>query len=362
MGCASPQDEQIFEYTGTHIDMFEKVMRLTQREDLYQDGVWKEHFGDGCLFGPSFDIQYGLATDSDLHMERGHTTLDHNAGFVEEASQELLSYNDQLEFLSMSLLSLSRVGPLAGENYVQSIDPLLQSLDTISLAVGDYFEITVGEFATTSYGPTSVSNFLTINHIERAAGYEENSEHHFDRARAMMTAIHDVAWDEELATYRFAREDTRRMLYPNITFMLSYARMYQETGEEEFLEAFYRTYDGIEPLRAASGDHFHSPYSFESMGATDEDYSTLSSQNYLMLALLSAYQSTGDKALLDEVNTILTFIETHLMDGDLITHHWIDGRAANHEDPWFFCMGCNLQTLYILVVRELIRMEEQNEP
>ena len=355
VGFASPQNEQGFSYTGWHVGMFEKVLRLTQREDLYQDGSWNEHFGDGCLFGPSFDVQYGLVAGSDEHMRRGKDTLTHNAGFVEEASQDLFAYNDELEVFIDVFAQPVTSGSTNG-NRLCAIDPLLQSLDTISLALGDYFEPTVGEFATASYGPTSVRNFLTINHIERAAGYEENSEHHFERARTMTTAIHDVAWDEELGTYRFVRE-----LYPNITFMLSYARMYPETGADGFLEAFYRTYDGTEPLSAVSGDHFHSPYGFESMGATDEDYSTFSSQNYLLLALLSAYQSTGNKALLDEVDTILTFIEIHLMEGDLITRHWIDGRAASHHDPWYFCMGCNVQTLYILVVREMIRMEEQQD-
>ena len=338
--------------------MFEKVKRLSEQEEFFQNGEWQEHFGDGCLFGPSFDVEYGLIRNADMHLNRGLEALEQNAQLVEEASEDLLSYNEELEFLSMSLLSLSRVGPQLEKDYVSSIDPLLSSLDTISIAMGDYFELTVGSFATTSYGPTAVSNFLAINHIERAAGYTENSDFHFERANTMLSAIHDVAWDEELETYRFAREDTRRMLYPNITFMLSYARMYQETGDVAYLESFYRTYEGIVPLKADSGDHYHSPYSFESMGATDEDYSTLSSQNYLMLALLSAYQSTGDQSLLEEVDTILTFIETHMMEGDLITHHWIDGRAANHEDPWYFCMGCNLQTLYILVIREMIRRED----
>ena len=33
---------------------------------------------------------------------------------------------------------------------------------------------------------------------------------------------------------------------------------------------------------------------------------------------------------------------------DSCVHHWVDGRPAVHEDPDFFCSGCNLQTLFIL--------------
>ena len=226
--------------------------------------------------------------------------------------------------------------------------------------MGDYLDLDAGQFAMTSYGPTSVSALMAMNHIEHAAGYpDHNAQHHIDRTLTMLTTIHEQAWSEDLNAYRFAPEDDRLMLYPNITMMLAWARLHQVTGETSYLDHFYEIYEGIQPLKDASGDHYHSPYSFESMGATDEDYSTLSSQNYLMLAFLSAYQMTEDPLFLEEIDLILTFIEHNLMDEGLITHHWIDGRAANHDDPWYFCMGCNLQTLYILLTREAERRKSE---
>ena len=96
------------------------------------------------------------------------------------------------------------------------------------------------------------------------------------------------------------------------------------------------------------GDHYHSPYSKESMGATDDDYTTHSSQNYLMLALIVAFQVSGEEQYLQEIDILLGFLENRLLIGDQILHHWMDGRAAAEPDPYIYCLGCNVQTLFIL--------------
>ena len=93
------------------------------------------------------------------------------------------------------------------------------------------------------------------------------------------------------------------------------------------------------------GDHYHSPYSAESMGAIDDDYTTHSSQNYLMMGLLVAYQATGKVAYLEEVDIILGFLDAHLLVDGQILHHWMNGRAATEDDPYLYCLGCNVQTL-----------------
>ena len=86
------------------------------------------------------------------------------------------------------------------------------------------------------------------------------------------------------------------------------------------------------------------------MGALDEDYSTLSSQNYLMLALLAAYEATGEESLLEEVDRIMGFIADNLVSEGRILHHWMNGMMAQPEDPYDYCLGCNAQSLYILLL------------
>ena len=86
------------------------------------------------------------------------------------------------------------------------------------------------------------------------------------------------------------------------------------------------------------------------MGATDDDYTTHSSQNYLMIALFTMYQATGEGSYLEEVNVLWSFLKERLLVDGQILHHWIDGRAAAEPDPYIYCLGCNVQTLYFLLV------------
>ena len=143
------------------------------------------------------------------------------------------------------------------------------------------------------------------------------------------------------------------MLYPNATMMLTYGRALQMIGHGLYRGRIKEIYAGIEPLRADTGDHFHSPYSREEAGAVDADYATLSSQNYLMIGLWLGYEATGDQRFLDDIDRILGWIESHLLVDGLIKHHWVNGRVADGRDLYDFCAGCNLQTLYIFRIIQI---------
>ena len=60
------------------------------------------------------------------------------------------------------------------------------------------------------------------------------------------------------------------------------------------------------------------------------------------------YENTKDVKYLEDMDRILGWIEQSLLVDGLVLHHWVNGRAANDEDPWLLCAGCNLQLLYIL--------------
>ena len=138
------KDPDAFVYTGPHSSMFEKVKRLADRDDLYQTGEWKSHFGDGALFGPSFDLQFGQLSGEEHHTERGLAALEFNRQTVESVNGNLLQNVDELEIISMSLLSLMRAGELSADHdhshHLAAGEELLSSMDTIVLALGDYME------------------------------------------------------------------------------------------------------------------------------------------------------------------------------------------------------------------------------
>ncbi len=65
------------------------------------------------------------------------------------------------------------------------------------------------------------------------------------------------------------------------------------------------------------------------------------------------YQATGEAKYLEAISTLLSFLKARLLKDGQILHYWIDGRAAAAPDPYVYCLGCNLQTLYLLVLIQL---------
>lgn len=337
---------------AAHADLLEAVRTHLGRAEYCVDGVWQSHYGDAPFYGPAFDLGHWAATGDEAHRTRALAALDHDLALVESALAQPAMLLSDMESLSMALLGLLEAGQYLDEpRYHEAADDLMAFVDLLADRFDDYLQVEIGEFAATTYGPTSLSSFLALMHLQHVFAHPDHEpELHLARAAEVLEHVHDKAWDEGLSAYRFAPEDERRMLYPNITMMLAYGRLFALTGEAEWLARIEAIHAGIEPLRDPAGDHFHSPYSAEYMGATDEDYVTLSSQNYLMLALWTAHIATGDVKWLADIDVVLGFYESHLLEGGRILHHWMNGRIAIPDDPEYYCTGCNLQALYVLTL------------
>ena len=337
-----------------HAAMFEAVAAHHEAPALCVDGEWQLHYGDGCLYGPSYDLAQWKRTGRQDSLDRAVAALEANRIRLETAANDPIAALGDAEYIAMSLTSLIRSHLyLDNPGFKDEIDAIVDPIDEVGLTLGDYLDVQAGDFAAATYGPTSMTALFALNHSEYVRAFPDHRPaHHRARIESILAAARERVWDAERSIYRFAPEDERIMLYPNITMMLALAEATLATGDLSYVAHAQEVYEGIEPLRAASGDHFHSPYSAESMGALDEDYSTLSSQNYLILALFSMYLVTGEESLLIEIDIILTFIEDNLIEGGRILHHWMNGAKASPEDPYDYCLGCNMQTLYILLLLE----------
>ena len=75
------------------------------------------------------------------------------------------------------------------------------------------------------------------------------------------------------------------------------------------------------------------------MGATDDDYTTHSSQNYLMLALIVAFQVSGEEQYLQEIDVLLGFLRTVFSSGTrFFTIGWMVEQQRN-PTPIFIVWG-----------------------
>jgi uncharacterized protein YyaL (SSP411 family) len=170
-----------------------------------------------------------------------------------------------------------------------------------------------------------------------------------ERARQILERVDTVAWNGSF--YQFSRDNVDDLyLYPNVAMMIASVRMFQASGEAAYLERAEEVYQAIQVLKYDDRPGYFSPYSAEVMGAQTDDYTTLSSTNYTLLALALLNEETGQQAYRDELDELVVFIEEYLwLEGEgQIIHHWMDGRQAIPEDPEYYCIGCNLQLLYIL--------------
>ncbi len=316
----------------------------------YADGEWHHHFGDARMYGPAFDLaSWALGGDAS-HFERAEAVLANDEQLARNAAANLLGSLGDVPNVAMALMGLLEAGRYAPDPAQhEAADALLDAIEPLAQSLGDYLELPDTGGYDNLYGPTAVSGFIPMAHLEHAAAYpDDDFDAHVQRAREALEHIRARAWDAELGAYRFAPDDPRLMLYPNAVMMLAWGRLYELAPDDDVRAHIEAIRTGIEPLRDPQGDHFHSPYSARYMGAQTDDYTTLSSQNYLMLGLWFGWQATGEAGYLADLAAILEWLNGHLLAGGLLVHHWIDGRPATPEDKVDLCIGCNLQTLYIL--------------
>lgn len=320
----------------------------------FSDDTWHLHYGDGLMFGPSYDLATWTLTGDEKNRTRALAALETNLDTVEAAGQDLVGALDNLESVAMALLGLLESGQFLDEDrFIDGAEALMTQVDTFAAAFGDYLVMDAGEFAAVTYGPTSISSLLALMHLEHALARPATRDQHLARAEEVLEHIHEKAWDDTMGAYLFAPDDERLMLYPNATMMLAYGRALELTADPKYLQRIAAIHTGIQPLRDEDGDHYHSPYSAEEMGAQDDDYSTLSSQNYLMIGLWLAYLGSADLRFLEDIHLIMGFIRDHLLVNGVLVHHWMNDRPADATDLYDFCSGCNLQTLYILRIMEI---------
>ncbi|MEC7988121.1 MAG: glycoside hydrolase family 76 protein [Myxococcota bacterium] len=314
----------------------------------YEEGNWSEDYGDGAAFGPTYYINNGLHSDNTDHIRIAAEAANYNLSVVEQAFEDnewMLANMEEVFMTTQGLIEYN--GMVPDETSAQSLEALIGKLDTMLQLSGDYIEISVGEFASNLYGPTSITTGFALIHLQYAKYIDVDSQS-LSRAIEIVETIDEVAFHED--HYRFGRDVEKQYLYPNATMLITLNRLYMLTGDDQYLNRAEVVFQGIQPLYNDNMQLYFSPYSQESQGAQTDEYSTLSSQNYLMLGLMLMYENTGDQKYMDATLHLLRQIKDLLYDEaeGKVVHHWIDGRPANQSDKSFFCSGCNLQLLYIL--------------
>jgi len=330
---------------------FETVLASTESFEEV-DGQWTEDYGDAPFYGPAIYARLATERGDSVMQGRADRARGYDLWLVEQATADRDWFLANMEEALMAALGLIEYADATGDTSdLPLIDAFVDETNQLVWLFGNYLPTgaEIGSFALTTYGPTSITGGAALLNLQYAYYLDTPlRQDRIDTALAMVTAIDRRAWDG--ARYLFEPGATRLYLYPNTMMMLVQCRLHELTEDPAHLDRALAIAEAIEPLRDAERGGYRSPYSAEYMGATTDDYSTLSSQNYLALAFALLYARTADRRWFDEAVFVLDLGRTRLYDAEQtkILHHWMDGRIAQPDDPEYWCSGCTLQYLYVV--------------
>lgn len=339
------------EPSSTYGEMFDEVNDHVWNNG-YDNGDWDPDWDDAPFYGPAYYAITGFNEDREEYQERAREAVAQNLVVAQAGLDDILGdFRDNASAILYGTLGVIDYMASSGDlEPLETVDEVLSTSDDLLAFMNNYvsgFE----NYATETYGPTSITAIFALLFLQHAVLLQtDQSGAYVERARQILTRIDELVWNGNF--YQFSPEnETELFLYPNVAMIIALNRLYQATGEEEHLDRAEEVYQAIQALKCPDRPGYQSPYSAETMGAQTDDYTTLSSTNYLILALALLNQNTGQASYRSEIDELIGFIEDYLwVPGDgRIYHHWMDGRVAIPEDPEYYCIGCNLQFLYIRV-------------
>jgi len=363
-----------------HQDLYSHLQQCAEDFTLI-DGDWKEDFGDAAFYGPAFYVQAGKTEGNQSWLDLAAVAHERNMRLIRD---EDLMTGDTNEILMASMGMIEYMSATGDLEHLAQLNAVMENVEELLAALEWYLppELMSG-YAMETYGPTSINGLVGLVFLQHALLLGGETKDRFvECGRRMAEQIREYHWNQTF--YEFSADRPGLFLYPNLCMIILHTRLYQLTDDQALLDRALDAYQAIQPLKVETESglvgpgRYFSPYSAEYMGAETDNYTTLSSQNYLVFALSLLYQATGEASFIEEIDPVLDFLAEYLdgnwcladvhkdecdpacedgdvcLDGDCtpdacqvgILHHWMDGRLAEPHDPEFFCSGCNLQLLY----------------
>jgi hypothetical protein len=340
---------EVAETVDVEAEQFEVVLAHLLLEVPHANGEWGEDFGDARLYAPALLLGLGHQTDDRCLLAFGRLSVEGNRRLIRMGRLFPLffwqSLPDQM-FAAYGLIEAFPYEHQVGDRGL--IDAVVDRLNAALELGGRYPEGANGALVP-AFGPTTLTAAVaTLNlrcalHVGGSRGPERA-----EFGMKLIDAITEQAYEPDRGVFRASSDVSELRLYPNVMMIIADCLAYQVTARATCLDRARVTFENIQPLRDPNQGNYYSPYSAESMGAQTEDYSSLSSQLYLITALNLLYESTGDEQYQHEAEEVLHFVCTHLRADGRLVHHWIDGRQAEPNDPTYYCSGCNFQALHVM--------------
>ncbi len=309
-------------------------------------GDWEDDLGDASFYGQAFYTRAAGSYGRQDYLDRAIVAGQRNLEVIQEANVNFVYFMENLEEVLMAALGLIEDMAERGDlTNIEDLDDLIDITNDQLEAMGMYLDLSINSWALTVYGPTAITGVVALLNLRYADLLDtEREDERTAFGLEIIEAIDAAAWSDSY--YRLHPDKEKLYLYPHLIMMLSNSLAYKLTEQAAYRQRLLDCYAAIQPLKDETKGGYRSPYSAVVMGAQTDDYITLSSQNYLLLAQAMLWEVTNDDTYRDEFVQVAAFIHDYLyVDGRLL-HHWMDGNVAKETDLEYFCSGCNLQFLY----------------
>lgn len=392
-GCSDepPRTFPITPASPSRHDALHDTLVLDVRTTSFEAGDWLEDLGDAPFFGPAVLARRDQVGALDAEEE---ARLAASLARARALLAEDLLTGDLQEKVMASLGFIEHVAASGDTSDLAVLDDFIDRLGAMMSLLGDYADGAADRsWAVRTYGPTAVTALVALVSAQYALEIpgpraSERKEHALkldgvivDRA---LTELADTVTSRTVRGYARGPGDPSLDLVPNVAMMMLKARLFRLTGDETHRLAARALYGAIQPLKLSDAPaRYASPYAAAGLGVGPHDVATLSSQNYLALALLLLFEVTGDARFVDEADRVFDALEEmrgpwclaqvhgtgcarvacepgQACVGESCTadrcqegllHHVVNGRLAVPADGTFYCSGCNWQTLYVIGYR-----------
>ena len=194
----------------------------------YDEGEWTDDFGDGAAFGAFYFSNRWQTTQSDADRKIAEETFEYNLSVVTKASENVTWALDNLEEVFMAVQGvIEAAGVLDKPEGIEPLDAFIDEvMDPVVASLGDYADLSAGDFAADLYGPTSLTAGVAVIYSQYALRLDtDKTPQRLQRAGEILDAIHEKAWDAEGNRYLFRPENDTMFLYPNGTMLIALNRV-----------------------------------------------------------------------------------------------------------------------------------------
>jgi hypothetical protein len=243
VACQGDKPEELppFEHAS-----FYETLQGDAAEFTLMDGQWMDDYGDAAFYGLAYYAWLAQESGDPAHAATRDAAYAYNLSVAQNA--DLI--NGDVNEIAMAALGLidymAATGDLSAND---DVNALIDNIDLMLELVGFYVSRTlIPGYAVETYGPTSISGLVGLVNLQHATLVADAHQGDYIAwTRDLIEAVDENAWNG--THYDFGDDRPGLFLYPNVTMILLHVRMYQLTGEAQFLTRAEALYEAIGALR-----------------------------------------------------------------------------------------------------------------